>query len=337
MTRSKALGACLLLLVLVVFAMATGIAGKVVDTVASMISGSVQVEAYLHVRRKPVPLIGPNSDLETDREYEMYKQTQANLIKSPFVMNVALRKPGITSLSMLRARENPVEWLTEEISCMESPESQLIKVSMTGKVQGEVIKLVDAVVEAYMEEFVAEERRDTLKRLYIVEREYMNQLAEIRAKEEEYVNLTEQLGNSDSKRGSLRKELEMRELSRLERRIDSLDEMLVDLKSRLRIRQEMDRVAKAEPDELSERSLQSLPVEIKVLGEALQERRKAYEEQKNRMLEMESASADSIFLQDEIDRMKRSADEIKTVIDRLRINVKLLDRVKLIQPAFAVQ
>lgn len=148
-----------------------------------------EAESYLRVRQVEEDIIGDRKTRQTDKAYEIYKQTQANLIKSPFAVMIALRQSGISQLSMVTAEDNAVEWLTDEISCMVSPESQIIRVSLKGEDKEEVIKLVDAVVDAYMQEFVAEERRDKLKRKEILEQVYMDLIKDSHRAQTEFNDL----------------------------------------------------------------------------------------------------------------------------------------------------
>ena len=48
-------------------------------------------------------------------DFGTYRKTQMALIKSRFVMNAALRKPNIASLSMVREEDFPVAWLEQSI------------------------------------------------------------------------------------------------------------------------------------------------------------------------------------------------------------------------------
>ena len=64
--------------------------------------------AWLRVRDKSGMLSGGGRDAA---EYEAYRKTQVQLIKSPFVLTAALRRPSISDLGMLRDEIDPVSWL----------------------------------------------------------------------------------------------------------------------------------------------------------------------------------------------------------------------------------
>ncbi len=96
------------------------------------------------------------------QEYDIEKQTQAALIKSPFVINAALRQPGISQLSIVRdepwpwmgQRENPVAWLQRELRVSYVEGSELLYLSMSERDPDELIKLLNAITDAYIREEV---------------------------------------------------------------------------------------------------------------------------------------------------------------------------------------
>jgi hypothetical protein len=189
-----------------------------------------------------------------------------------------------------------------------------------------------------MDEFVREEKNDQLRQLDVLKRSYIERLRETQSKEKEYLDLADALGSSDSKRGLLRQQIEMQQLSRLEGRIDVLQEKLLDIKSELRVKQELPAPLKREDGEVTQdSSIRALEIRMRVISETLEESQKEYERQKNVLLGSEATSADLAIRKDELTRLKKSVDETKSEIDRLELNVQMLDRVRVIQNADPVE
>ena len=128
------------------------------------------------------------------QEYDIEKQTQAALIKSPPVINAALRQPGISQLSIVRdepwpwrgQREKPEAWLQRELKVTYAEGSELLYLSMRERDPEELIKLLDAVTDAYMREEVEAKKIAEvakLKRLRDksaqLQNEYKEQLAKL--------------------------------------------------------------------------------------------------------------------------------------------------------------
>jgi hypothetical protein len=132
MWRSRIFALSLLMVVILIGTFATGLAGKLANVVADVVSGNATAVAFLQVARVRTPIMDRDTPQESDRAYEIYKETQARLIRSPFVISAALRYPGISQLPIVRSQENPVAWVNGVLSVLCSPQSELIQVQMKG-------------------------------------------------------------------------------------------------------------------------------------------------------------------------------------------------------------
>jgi succinoglycan biosynthesis transport protein ExoP len=132
-------------------------------------------------------------------EYESYRKTQAQLIKSPFVLTSALRRPGIAELpTMLQEKEDQVGWLTRNVQVSAPMESEVIQVRMRGENASDVTQIVNAVAQAYLSDIVNKEKADRLERRDTIDRQYKDNMSEVRRRLEEYNNLARTLGTHDS-------------------------------------------------------------------------------------------------------------------------------------------
>jgi len=105
------------------------------------------------------PALGPGDAKDhkgTPRE-EVFRQTQASLLRTRPVLERALRKVADLNLSVVQAQSDPQAWLERELRIDTFANTSTIRVSLTGAPPNELAQLVNAVVHAYLEEFVSHE------------------------------------------------------------------------------------------------------------------------------------------------------------------------------------
>jgi capsular exopolysaccharide synthesis family protein len=151
--------------------------------------------AWLRVRDK-TGMFGGSRD---SAEYESYRKTQVQLIKSPFVLTSALRRPGITDLKTLQnEKQDQVGWLARNIQVSAPMESEVLQVRLRGESASDVTQIVNAVTQAYLGDVVNKEKADRLERRDTIQRQYKQNMTEVRRRRDEYNNLAKTLGASDS-------------------------------------------------------------------------------------------------------------------------------------------
>jgi len=152
--------------------------------------------AWLRVRDKS-GMYGAGAGRD-NAEYEAYRKTQVQLIKSPFVLTSALRRPGISSLTTFTGEEDPVGWLMRNVQVSAPMESEVVQVRLRGENAKEVTQIVNAVTQAYLNDVVNKEKSERLQRRDTLERKYKENMAEVRASLDTYHNLAKSLGTADS-------------------------------------------------------------------------------------------------------------------------------------------
>jgi capsular exopolysaccharide synthesis family protein len=152
--------------------------------------------AWLRVRDKTGMFGGGGRD---NAEYESYRKTQVQLIKSPFVLMSALRRPGVSDLKTLQDEEqDQVGWLVRNIQVTAPMESEVLQVRLRGENANDVTQIVNAVTQSYIGDVVNKEKSDRLERRDTIERQYKQNMTEVRRRRDEYNNLAKTLGASDS-------------------------------------------------------------------------------------------------------------------------------------------
>jgi len=168
--------------------------------------------AWLRVRDKG----GMLSRDRDNAEYESYKKTQLQLMKSPYVLQAALRKPGIEGLGTLQeVGADPVGWLSRGLVVSASPESEVVQVRLKGKNAEDVAKILNAVTTSFLDDVVNKERTERLGRRDALEKKFKENMSELRSRRETLNNLARTLGTRDSSEVATQRGLLMDHLSTL--------------------------------------------------------------------------------------------------------------------------
>jgi capsular exopolysaccharide synthesis family protein len=161
-------------------------------------------------------------DTETQDDLLSHRQAQATLLTSKFVLNAALRKPGIAQLPYIRDERDPITWLKRNVNVSFPGRSQILQIAMTGDDPNQLKRLVDAVKDAYMEEVVSVERESHLRRKRVLDLTYQRNLEQIKKKEHMVRELANQLGTPDSEAARVRELHALESLADLRKKVNSL-------------------------------------------------------------------------------------------------------------------
>ncbi len=96
----------------------------------------------------------------SNQEAQIYAQTQAALLQSPFVIKTAMQRNDVRELAVVRRQEHPAKWIESQLNVAlpEQPGSGTAQVTLTTR-DGDVAELkliVDAILEAYQREIAVE-------------------------------------------------------------------------------------------------------------------------------------------------------------------------------------
>jgi len=129
-----------------------------------------------------IPYVNGPESAQARNDFTIYFKTQAAIIKSPYVLNAALRDPAVASAAMLREQTDPIRFLEEELK-IESPESsEVIKISLSGENPRETAMIVNAIQGAYFTEVVDDEVTRKKARLTQLEDSIAKMQEEVRLK-----------------------------------------------------------------------------------------------------------------------------------------------------------
>jgi hypothetical protein len=91
-----------------------------------------------------------------ERENEIFRNTQLAKLRSYYVLQAAVRNPGIASLVVFANQRDPVAWLQERVETEYVGNSELLAIRLRGPEAHThaLIQIVDAVAKAYEDEVV---------------------------------------------------------------------------------------------------------------------------------------------------------------------------------------
>ena len=150
---------------------------------------------WLRIRDKGGMLSSGGRDTS---EYESYRKTQLQLLRSPVVLNAALRRPGVSSLKTVVEQDDPVRWLAETIEVAVPPGSEVMQLKLRAPLAEDASKVLNAVTACYLDDIVNKDRQERLSRRDLLEKKYKENQAELRSRREIFNELAKTLGTRDS-------------------------------------------------------------------------------------------------------------------------------------------
>jgi polysaccharide biosynthesis transport protein len=186
-------------------AVAGGIAWKVMPVPRYTAAAEIEVHAF-----KPILM----SDAAPDRtEFKIFQATQLALVQSALVLNSALGRPGIADLATVKAQPDPEEWLESQLIVEFRAGSEVMRLSLSGEREKDVVALVNAVGEAYLEEVLTKDHTDrsaNTSTLKVMLDEYSERLTRRRT---ELKKLAEKIGSDDKQTLALKQQFAVQHLA----------------------------------------------------------------------------------------------------------------------------
>ena len=142
-----------------------------------------QATALFRVSSEEESVLG-DQKFHQGKEFEILQRTQLAYLKSYFVIQAALRAPGMEALGVLAGEPDKVQWLIEELSPTFQQNSEILSISLTGdtKDSEDLRQLVDAVADAYEKEVIFKEEQSRLLVKDALQRSFNDLQDDIRSK-----------------------------------------------------------------------------------------------------------------------------------------------------------
>ena len=191
-SRSRAAGCLLPVLVGLILGLMAAGAAVVVAWLAIPVNYKASASLRIAANRPKILFdVGGEDELLGNRN------ATATLVTSRFVLAEALRKPGVSQLDYLRDEEDRLAWLKEHVEVSFPADSEIMEIAITGDDPSQLVALVNAVKDAFMQEVVGVDRENRLRRKRVLEQSYNRNLHEIKKKTTDYRVLAHELGEDD--------------------------------------------------------------------------------------------------------------------------------------------
>jgi hypothetical protein len=188
----------------VLAALGLGVLGAAIVGPAVFFAIGTRYTAYsvIHISMQQEQMF-PNHEVAlVDRDrFEIYKNTQQELLLAKTVLMSALRKPEVKDIPIVQYKtqySDPVEWLADKVSVSFPGNAELMTVSLSLEDPKQAQALLKAVVDSYMNDVVLAEGERKQRRYGELDRLCSEKELEIRNKREELKNLIASVGGSDS-------------------------------------------------------------------------------------------------------------------------------------------
>ena len=149
--------------------------------------------AQIHVERRALdrpgmePILGRQTILPGDFTSLDYINTQCLIITSPRILNAAIETGGLKTLPTFAEADNPLTLLRRKVWAKPKRRSQIMEVNFESRFAEDTAKVVNAVVESYLDFHAAQRSRTASDALKVLERQKEGLARQLREKEEKLV------------------------------------------------------------------------------------------------------------------------------------------------------
>lgn len=191
--------------------------------------------ALLRIAANPEAVLFQNA-FQT-ASYEIYRSTQQQYLLSRFVLLAALRQPQVAELETIRNEPDPVAWIQQGLRVRFPGNSELMEISFTAAKPHEAPAIVNAVVDAYLQEVVSVELAERRQRLDDLDQLYSEKEAELRKRRNDLMQLAQQLQTSDAEALNLRERSALQRFSMFRQELANIQMSILRAQAELKIRE----------------------------------------------------------------------------------------------------
>lgn len=140
-----------------------------------------------------------------------YRRKKAGSLKSPSILNAALKEPKVAELKVVKEQAKPADWLAEQLRIDEVGDTGMFKLHLAGGSPREQATILNALMRGYDRLYYQRERTYWADTLEVYKRSLPGEVASLRSSEarlspDELANLPKQL-NRDEYVKSMEKEI----------------------------------------------------------------------------------------------------------------------------------
>jgi capsular exopolysaccharide synthesis family protein len=150
------------------------------------------VQAMVHLSSVQESVLGSNAQ-DNEARFAYFQKTQMTLVKTQLVIDAALRDPAVRALKTVQNWGDPRTTLRDQIKVDFTQGPEILRITMHGDRAADLVVLVNAVMKAYLEEFVHAEGRRRASRLAHLEEMLADHSRSLREKR---LKLAASMGNT---------------------------------------------------------------------------------------------------------------------------------------------
>lgn len=183
-------------------------------------SPNYMVRAMVHIAAVQESVLGKDST-DSETRFAYFQKTQMTLVRSQTVLETVLRDPDVLAMKTVREFGSASEDLAAMIEVDFAQGPEILRITMRGDREDELVMLVNAVMRSYLDEFVNTEEKRRAARLTQLERMLSTHRQKLTEKRAELMSYLAKFGGSSKLEPAL-PEVQMRELSLANDRLRSL-------------------------------------------------------------------------------------------------------------------
>lgn len=119
-------------------------------TIWCFVKPNYEVTASIHVSPVVRPVLFSDSDTDISRNYRQYVGTEASNVTSPAAIEDALDVPEVRELALVKSSLDPVAEIASRLTVGPIPNTELLKVAMTGDKPREMVTIINSLIQTYL-------------------------------------------------------------------------------------------------------------------------------------------------------------------------------------------
>jgi hypothetical protein len=262
--------------------------------------------------------------------YEVFCQTQVELIQSPFVLNAALKRLREQGIQIpVENTTSPIDDIKARLTTSRPGKSEILRVSFAGRNASDSVAILDAVIDAYLEEVVALGEKERIQRLSLLRSEHRKQTLRLTESLEMIHSLEAELGSSNTDADQVEETLKREQLAAAARRVEKLRDELISAQIDQRaIRTIGD---EATPEQIAAGNLASARADA--ISELLASQEATLEKLVEQRQSVSRFSADLLTKKAELQVLEQNVQALAAEISRFELQSQEPGLVSLAQPA----
>jgi capsular exopolysaccharide synthesis family protein len=160
-------------------------------------------------------------------------------MKTPFVLNTALREPTVNAVEEVQNAENKIDYLQQEIKVTYPGDGELMQVTYSSGSGPSAVTVVNAVVDAYLSEIVASERKDKVDRVNSLEAVHETAENKVRASRNKLKEFAVSLGTGDSESLTVAQQSKLQQFGQMQEKLAEVQYELMQTEGQLKVANEI--------------------------------------------------------------------------------------------------